>query len=284
MSKAMDWRQKPVAPLLYNEDAPLMNGLALHFYTLTDNNWKDKGDAIEFLEKDWISTLKRALTMDELIRKHSAIMDRYDPAKKVGLIVDEWGTWFSAQKNSPSALYQQNTLRDALVAAITLNIFHQHSDRVRMANIAQMVNVLQAVILTDKEKMILTPTYHVFEMYKVHQDAVQIPVEYKSPSYTHENVSVPALSVSASRDAAGRIHISVANLDPTRSVKVTSRLRGMTARSVTGRVLTAEKIGAHNEFDRADAFVPVSLKGATITDGQLRVEFPAKSVSVLELQ
>lgn len=284
MSRAMDWREKPVAPLLYNDEAPLMDGLALHFYTLTDNNWQDKGDATGFGERGWISTLKRALTMDELIRKHAAIMDRYDPAKKVGLIVDEWGTWFNAQKNSPSALYQQNTLRDALVAAVTLNIFHQHSDRVRMANIAQMVNVLQAVILTDKEKLILTPTYHVFEMYKVHQDAVHIPVELNSPAYTHGDFSVPALSVSASRDAAGVIHVSVANLDPNRGVKVAGRLRGVAPRSVTGRVLTADKMGAHNEFGAADRFIPVPLKGALIADGELRVEFPAKSVTVLELR
>jgi alpha-L-arabinofuranosidase len=284
MARAMDWREKPVAPLLYNEEAPIMDGLALHFYTLTDNNWRDKGPAVDFTEKEWISTLKRALTMDELIGRHSAIMDRYDPAKKVALVVDEWGTWYNAQKDQPSALYQQNTLRDALVAAVTLNIFHRHSDRVRMANIAQMVNVLQAVILTDKDRMIVTPTYHVFELYKAHQDAVHIPVELDSPSYTHGQYTVPALSVSASRDAAGKVHLSVANLDPHRSVKVAARLRGIAPRSVTGRVLTGRDMNAHNDFGAPDRFVPAALAGAAIVDGQLRVEFPAKSVTVLELQ
>jgi len=284
MARAMDWREKPVAPLLYNVDKPLFDGLALHFYTLTGNDWFNNGSAAGFEETQWISTLRRALTMDELIRKHSAIMDRYDPGKKVGLIVDEWGTWYKAEKNTPSALYQQNTLRDALVAAVTLNIFHHHSDRVRMANIAQMVNVLQSVILTDKEKMLLTPTYHVFEMYKVHQDAVHIPVELASPSYTHGQDTVPALSVSASRDAAGKIHLSVANLDPHRGVKVAARLLGVTLRSVSGRVLTAERMDSHNEFGAPDRFVPVPLHGAKVVNGQLQADIPAKSVTVLELQ
>ncbi|MRV70322.1 alpha-N-arabinofuranosidase [Duganella sp. FT92W] len=284
MERAMDWRERPVAPLLYNVDKPLFNGLALHFYTLASNDWFKMGDSAGFPEKEWISTLKRALTMDELIRKHSAIMDRHDPGKKVALVVDEWGTWYKAANNQPSSLYQQNTLRDALVAAVTLNIFHHHSDRVRMANIAQMVNVLQSVILTDKEKMLLTPTYHVFDMYQVHQDATHIPVELQSPQYRHGEVSIPALSVSASRGADGKIHISVANLDPHHSIKVSARLKGFTARSVTGQVLTAGAMDAHNDFDAADRFVPVALKGVAIVDGQLRAEFPAKSVTVLELQ
>ncbi len=284
MARAMEWREKPVAPLLYNVDKPLMDGLALHFYTLTSNDWFHNGASTGFQEKEWISTLKRALTMDELITRHSAIMDRYDPAKKVGLIVDEWGTWYKADDNRPSSLYQQNTLRDALVAAVTLNIFHHHSDRVRMANIAQMVNVLQAVILTDKYKMMLTPTYHVFDMFKVHQDAVHIPIELKSPDYTFGDTTLPALNVSASCDARGKIHISVANLDPHNNVKVTARLRGVTPKVVTGRVLTANAMDTHNDFDAADRFAPVVLKGVTVAGGVLRAEFPSKSVTVLELE
>ena len=182
-----------------------MNGLSLHWYTLPTNNWAKKGSATEFEEDQWHSAMVQTLRMEELVTKHSAIMDKHDPEKKVGMIVDEWGTWYDPTPGSPPGfLEQQNTLRDAIVAGINLNIFNQHCDRVTMSNIAQMVNVLQAVILTNGEKMVVTPTYHVFEMYKVHQGATLIPIDLKSPEYQFGEKSVPAVSASASRDSAGR--------------------------------------------------------------------------------
>ncbi len=162
--------------VLMREAGRMMDGISLHYYTIP-GTWKNKGSAIEFAEDAWFATLKKALFMDELIRGHSAIMDTYDPDKRIGLIIDEWGTWFDVEPGTnPGFLYQQNSLRDALVAGVTLNIFNNHSDRVHMANIAQMVNVLQSMILTDGDKMVLTPTYHVFDMYKVHQDATLLSV------------------------------------------------------------------------------------------------------------
>ena len=172
--------------VLMSQAAQQMQGLSLHYYTLPTGDWnKPKGSATQFGEDAWHATLARTLQMDEFIQKHSAIMDKYDPQKRVGLMVDEWGTWYDQEPGTNlGALYQQNGIRDAIVAGINLNIFNQHSDRVQMANIAQMVNVLQSMILTNKEKMILTPTYHVFEMYKVHQGATLIPVEVTAPEYT----------------------------------------------------------------------------------------------------
>src|SRR5436305_1738592 len=159
-----------------------MQGYSLHYYTLPTNNWDHKGSATQFGEEEWHKTLEHTLRIDELISKHAAIMDKYDPQKKIGLIVDEWGTWYDPEPGKEmGALYQQNSLRDAIAAGINLNIFHKRSDRVQMANIAQLINVLQAMILTDKEKMLLTPTYHVFEMYKVHQGATLIPTELTAP-------------------------------------------------------------------------------------------------------
>mgnify|MGYP000684982437 FL=1 len=147
-----------------------MDGLSLHYYTVPET-WDHKGSATEFAEKDWYKTMKKTMYMEELIRRHSAIMDQYDPDKKVGMIVDEWGTWYDVEPGTnPGFLYQQNTMRDALVAGINLNLFNKHSDRVKMANIAQMVNVLQSMILTEGEKMVKTPTYHVFDLYQVHQE------------------------------------------------------------------------------------------------------------------
>jgi len=161
-----------------------MNGLSMHYYTLPTGNWKDKGSATQFDEAEWFATLRRTLRMDELITKHSAIMDKYDPQKKVGLIVDEWGTWYNVEPGTnPGFLFQQNTLRDAIVAGLNFHIFQRHADRVVMANIAQLVNVLQSLILTDGPKMTVTPTYHVFEMFKVHQDATALPVDVQTPPY-----------------------------------------------------------------------------------------------------
>jgi alpha-N-arabinofuranosidase len=212
-------------------------------------------------------------------------MDQSDPKKRVGLIVDEWGTWYAVEKGTnPRFLYQQNTLRDALVAGLTLNAFNNHCDRVKIANIAQTVNVLQAVILTQGEKMILTPTYHVFEMYKVHQDATLLPVQLTSRNYEFKGQKVAGLSVSASRDEAGAIHVSMCNLDPIRPVKIVIELRGIKPQSVSGRILTSPAMNAHNTFEKPDEVKPTpfqafELKGSTIT-----TTLPAKSVVVLEIK
>src|SRR5215213_313816 len=194
--------------VLMSRAARQMDGLSLHYYTLPTGDWAKKGSATEFGEREWHATLARTLRMDEFIEKHSAIMDKYDPQKKVGLMVDEWGTWYDSEPGRDlGALYQQNTLRDAVAAAINLNIFHKHADRVQMANIAQMINVLQAMMLTDKEKLVLTPTYHVFRMYSVHQGATLIPVDLSAPEYKLSDTSVPSLSASASRDSEGRLQV-----------------------------------------------------------------------------
>jgi alpha-N-arabinofuranosidase len=223
--------------------------------------------------------------MDEFIQKHSAIMDKYDPEKRVGLMVDEWGTWYDAEPGRDmGALYQQSTLRDAIVAAVNLNIFNRHADRVRMANIAQMVNVLQAVVLTDKEKMVLTPTYHVFRMYKVHQGATLIPVELNAPEYKLEQASVPSLHASASRDAEGRLHLSIVNLDPARAAEVATTFAGATIKSVTGEILTAPAMNAMNTFDRGDTVKPAPFSGYKLQGSQLNLNIPAKAVVVLEIR
>jgi alpha-N-arabinofuranosidase len=261
-----------------------MQGLSFHFYTLPSNSWEGrKGSATEFGEAEWHATLARTLRMDEYLSRHGAIMDKYDPQKRVALVVDEWGTWYDTEPGA-SALYQQSTMRDAVVAAVNLNIFHHHSDRVRMANIAQMVNVLQAVILTDKERMILTPTYHAMEMYKVHQGARLVPVEVAAPEYKLGQATVPSLHASASRDEANRLHLSVVNLDPNRPAEVSLRVAGANARGVAGRVLTAPAMNAMNTFDRPDNVKPAEFKGAKIEDGTLTLSLPPKSVVVIELK
>ncbi|HVD92398.1 MAG TPA: alpha-N-arabinofuranosidase [Vicinamibacterales bacterium] len=262
-----------------------MQGLSMHYYTLPTGNWDKKGSATRFDEQAWHATLARTLRMEELLQKHSAIMDKYDPEKRVGLIVDEWGTWYDVEPGTkPGFLYQQNSLRDAVAAAINLNLFHQHSDRVTMANIAQMVNVLQAMILTEKDKMLLTPTYHVFEMYKVHQDATSIPIELSSPPYRLGDATVPALHASASRDKAGRIHVSIVNLDPNRAAQVSMKIAGAASGRVTGRVLTAPTINAVNTFETPDAVRPVPFTDAAVQGDRITLTLPSKSVVVLEIQ
>jgi alpha-N-arabinofuranosidase len=270
--------------VLMREAGRFLDGLSLHYYTVT-HTWAAKGSATQFDEGEWFTTLKKALLMDDLITKHSTIMDRYDPEKRVGLIVDEWGTWHDVEPGTPPGfLYQQNSLRDALVAGVTLNIFNQHCQRVAMANIAQTINVLQAMILTEGDRMVLTPTYHVFEMYKVHQDATLLPTDINCAPYAHGDESIPALSVSASRDDEGRVHLSLCNLDPRQALSVSCELRGMRPAGVTGRILTAEAINAHNTFDRPESVKPVAFDGATLTGNMLQLGLPAKSVVVLEIR
>ncbi len=261
-----------------------MNGLALHYYTLATGDWKHKGPATGFDEAMWFHTFKRTLHMEELIEKHSAIMDKYDPEKKVGLVVDEWGTWYDVEPGTnPGFLNQQNTMRDAIVAGLNLHIFQAHADRVVMANIAQMVNVLQAMILTDNDKMVLTPTYHVFEMFRVHQGATSIPIELTTPDYAFGGEKIPAVSASASRDAAGKVHLSLVNTNPHESVAVACQLDGLTATAVSGRVLTGSAMDAHNTFAAPHVVEPQPFHGAKLDAGHLTVVLPAMSVVMLEI-
>ena len=271
--------------VLMSQAATHMDGLSLHYYTLPTSDWSKKGSATQFGEKEWHATLVRTLRIDEFIQKHSAIMDKYDPQKRVGLMVDEWGTWYDSEPGRDmGALFQQNTLRDAVVAGVNLNIFQKYADRVRMANIAQMVNVLQAMVLTDKEKMVLTPTYHVFRMYRVHQGATLIPVEVSAPEYRSGEASVPSLSVSASRDGQGRIHLSVVNLDPSRAAEISATVSGGAYKNATAEVLTAAAMNAMNTFESPNTVKPAPFSGFRLQGSQVSLNIPARSVVVLELK
>ena len=259
------------------------DAIGLHYYTIT-GTWAKKGSATAFDEAEYAKTLQATLRMDGIISKHAAVMDKYDPQKRVWLAVDEWGTWYDVEPGTnPGFLFQQNTLRDALVGALNVNIFVKHADRVKMANIAQMINVLQAMILTKDDKMVLTPTYHVFEMYKNFQDATALEIEIKSPWYNKDASAMPAVSASAVRDTAGRVHIGLVNVDPNREVTITAKLSGVAAHSVAGRVLTGAAITSHNTFEAPAAVKPVAFNGAALSGGELRVTLPAKSVVMLDL-
>jgi alpha-N-arabinofuranosidase len=258
-------------------------GLSIHYYSIVDG-WGYKGSATKFDEREYFETMRMNLQMDNIIKGHSAIMDRYDPQKTKGLVVDEWGNWFQVEPGTnPGFLYQQNTMRDAITAAIHLNIFNLHADRVKVANLAQMVNVLQSVILTKDDKMVLTPTYHVFRMFRVHQEANLLNINLRCEDYTNGNKKIPAVSASASIDKDGKVHISLANLNPNKPVTVTCPVVGDTFKKVTGEVLTAGEMNSFNSFESPDAVKPVAFNGFTLKDGILTVTMPSKSVVVLEL-
>ena len=259
-------------------------GLSAHYYNFGGGDYNHKTVATGFPEKDWYAIVHQANRLDEIIAGHSRVMDRYDHDKKVGLVVDEWGNWWTPEPGTnPGFLYQQNTIRDAVTCGLQLNILHAHHERVSMACIAQMVNVLQAMVLTNKEKMLLTPTYHTMEMYKVHQDATFLPVDLSAPTFEDKGAKGPLLSATASRDKAGKLHLSIVNLDAHHPAMVTARLTGATAKTVTGRVLTADTLDARNTFEHPDAVHPVPYEGATVSGDTLTLQLPAKSVTVLEI-
>lgn len=259
-----------------------MDGLSLHYYTLP-GDWNDKGAATGFTEKEWFITLKNALFMDELITRHAAIMDKYDPNKEVALIVDEWGTWYDVESGTnPGFLYQQNTLRDALVAAATLHIFNQHSDRIRMANIAQTINVLQAMILTEGEHMVLTPTYYVFEMFTPHHDADRLAIEYDAGQYVMDDTELPQVSASASiKD--GRVFLTLANLSHQDSAELSIDLDGPYSFE-KGRILTADRLDAHNTFADPEALMPVSYEDFQAVDQGFTATIPPAAVVAVSFQ
>ena len=258
-----------------------MQGLSLHYYTVC-HTWDKKGSATDFNEEDWFLTMKNTLYMEELVTKHSAIMDKYDPEKSIGLIVDEWGNWHDVEPGTnPGFLYQQNSLRDALVAGINLNIFNNHCDRVKMANIAQTVNVLQSVVLTEGDKMVRTPTWYVFKMFKVHQDAMLLPLEVESKEYTFQGQSIPAVNASASKNAQGVIHISLTNADPNNRQMITCDLGSVKVSKINGEIITAGKINAYNEFNQREQVNIQPFSEAKIVDGKIVVDMPSKSVVML---
>ena len=255
-----------------------MDGISLHYYT-HPGGWEHKGPATGFDDKMWYQSLKKTLKMEELIDKHIEIMDRYDKEKRVGLIVDEWGGWYDVEPGTnPGFLYQQNTMRDALIAGINLNIFNKHCDRVRMANIAQMVNVLQAVILTEGDKMILTPTYHVFNMYKNHMESTLVDsfIETEEIGLEEEN-KVPNLNESVSIDSEGRINITINNLSITDAYDVEGVIVDKKVKSVKAQILTND-MNAHNTFDKPEEVKPVEFNDYKITEKGLDFKIPACSV------
>jgi alpha-N-arabinofuranosidase len=258
-----------------------LDALSLHYYTLPTGDWTTKGPALGFDEAQWRATFEQTYRMAEMLREHDAVMDETDPAGAKILAVDEWGSWYDPTPGSPDGwLQQQNSLRDALLAAVNFNIFHRHADRVRLANVAQMVNVLQAMILTDGEKMVLTPTYYAFQMYRPFQGATVLPLSLDAPAYG----AVKAVDGTAARGADGKLHLALVNLDPIHANSVAVTLEGGRVGAVTGLILTAPQMDAHNGFDATPTVQPAPYRGARVSGGRLTAELPPKSLVVLTLE
>jgi alpha-L-arabinofuranosidase len=259
-----------------------IDGLSMHNYTVV--KWPPAYKSVGFGETEYAEILKATLEMDRLIATHSAIMDKYDPQKKITLVVDEWGGWYAPLPGTnPGFLAQENSLRDAILAALNLDIFARHADRVRGANIAQMVNVLQAMVLTDGEKMVLTPTYHVFRMYVPFQDATFVPVSFSGGFYTHRDVALPRLDAIAAKDATGKLHVAITNVDPNAAADVELSVAGIRAEAAAGETLTAPKVDSVNSFDAPGTVVPRPVS-ATARDGKITLRLEPKSVTVIAVE
>jgi alpha-N-arabinofuranosidase len=272
--------------MLLREAGSFMSGLSVHYYTVKSDNWQDKGYATGFPVQEWYSIMRNGLAIEGFIDRTETIMDRFDPATRVAMIMDEWGTWHRSEPGTnPAFLYQQNTIRDALVAGLTLNIFNRKSGRLRMANLAQTVNVLQALILTDGPRMLLTPTYHVFEMYARHQEAVALPVwvEEEKNRIDSDVKPLPRISVSASRGESGTVLLTLCNLHHEEAVELRIEVRGSEAKKAGGRILTAPAIDSHNTFESPDAVKPAAFDDTTISRGSVTAKLPARSVVALDI-
>jgi len=273
--------------VLMREASKFMDGLSLHYYTRLfssgENKTERRGNAVGFDENDYFTILKKAYYTNEIIHGHKRIMDKYDPEKRVALVVDEWGTWYDVEKGTnPDFLFQQNTIRDALVAGISLNIFNNHSDRVRMANIAQTVNVLQALLLTKDELVLRTPTYHVFDMYRSHQDATLIETDYISEKYEYKDASLDAMSVSASVNEENKILVTVTNIDPKKDLKTKIELKDGTIKEVMATILKGDAMDSHNTFENRERLIPQKYREYSIKNKN-EVEFLLPSLSVLAI-
>jgi len=276
-----EWTETIMKAYQHHQWSWNINGLSMHSYTVV--RWPPSFKSVGFGEAEYAQILKSTLDMDDLIKKHSAIMDKYDPEKKVGLVIDEWGAWYAPLPGSnPGFLVQQNSLRDAILAALNLNIFVRHADRVRGANIAQMINVLQSMIVTDKDRMLLTPTYHVFKMYVPFQDANFVPVIFDAGTYSYNNVNLPRVDAIAAKDNTGKLWLEITNLDPNAPVELEARLVGIDARSASGETLTAPKVDSINTFEAPNTVVATPIS-ATVRAGTLTLRLDAKSVTVISI-
>jgi alpha-N-arabinofuranosidase len=277
-----EWTEAVMSAFQHHTWSWDIGGLSLHNYTVV--KWPPAYASLGFGETEYAQILKSTLDMEELLAKHSAIMGKYDPDKKVALVVDEWGAWYAPLPGSnPGFLVQQNSQRDAILAALNLNIFARHADRVRMANIAQMINVLQSMILTDKEKMVLTPTYYVFKMYVPFQDATFVPVTFNAGTYTHGDISLPRVDAIAAKDKAGKLWLAITNLDPNQPVDVEASLSGIKARSAAGETLTAPKVDSINTFEAPKTVIPKAIS-ATMEGGKLALQLEPESVTVVSIK
>lgn len=283
------------------------DAFSMHYYVLPASDWSNKGPALGFPESQWFSVMQQTYQVEDLIKDYIAILDDVDPAKTLGLYVDEWGTWYDRAADAPTALYQQNTIRDAVSAALFFHVFHDHADRVTMGNIAQVVNVLQAMILTRDEQMLLTPTYHVFEMFKLHQGGRRIPLRFESPVYTCSTAVQPsqtppdsfkadappeqpwsnqvnAISASASIGQDGSVHVSLVNTSPESSYPIELTFPGRSSIQVTGRVLRAQQLDAHNTFEAPEEVTPQPLSDLEVSLTEVRLTLPPASVSTFTVQ
>lgn len=269
--------------VLMNNVGERMNGLSLHYYTIRD--WNHKGKAADFSDNDYYATLGKCRDIETVIKKHCKVMDKYDKEKHISLILDEWGAWWDEEPGTVAGhLFQQNTMRDAMVASLTFDIFHKYTDRLKMANIAQIANVLQAMVLTKGKSMILTPTYYVFKMYRVHQDATFLPLDLTCDSTKADNYTIPLVSATASKDSKGVIHISLSNIDLKNTKEVRINLFGIHAKKISGEILTSKNISDHNTFENPNAITPKMFNDAKLDKGVLTVKLPSKSIVILTLE
>jgi alpha-N-arabinofuranosidase len=257
-------------------------GMSVHYYTLPSGKWSSKGSATSFTESEYAHTMSEALKLETILQHHEAIMDKYDPEKKMALLVDEWGIWTDVEPGTnPAFMYQQNSMRDALMAATTLNLFNNHASRVRGANLAQTVNVIHSVILTKGDQMLLTPTYHVFDLYQPHQDATLLPLTFQSPLYINGTDTVAAVNGSASRDSKAVVHVSLVNLDPSKNIPITTSIP---SKSVTARIITSSKLTDINTFDHKDNVVIKEFKNFSKKGEEITINLPARSIVMLEIK
>jgi len=263
----------------------LMKGLSLHHYTVA-HTWKNKGSAINFTKEDWFLTIRKNMEVDGFVKNHLTIMDKYDPENRISLMFDEWGNWHDVEPGTErDFLYQQNTLRDAVTAAIYLNIFNNYCYRVKMANIAQTINVLQAMVLTNDKELIKTPTFYVFKMYKVHFDALMLPTKVQSEDYTDGEYHVPSLSVSASKNKAGEINITVSNVTLDKDLQTTITLEGLEEFDVKkSDIITANKMNSYNDFGKDEEVNISDFDGVAKNGNSIQVKIPSKSVMLITLK
>jgi alpha-L-arabinofuranosidase len=277
-----EWARRFFARWADGARAPIQ-GWAPHYYCGTT------GHALQFTTDQWYEQLHKANHMETLIKDQWRALAEFDPKHSVKLVIDEWGSWHpdGTEINKRHLYEQMGTLRDALVAALSLDTFNRHAEKVDMANIAQLINNLHSLFLADGDRFVATPSFHVYAMYRPHQGGKGVRIAVEDPDVMFKaggrEQKIFRVAGSASLASPNEATLTLVHTHATLPADVLIRLRGSAANEVRQTVLSHTELNAHNTFEHPDNLVPKTTDLAA-RGPELKCVLPPASVNRFDIR